>query len=252
MAAVARKRSIDEAIDYGARLLGYETLKVDQRHIITSFLEGNDIFACLPTGYGKSLCYFCLPVIFDQLQQHQSPWSVAIVVSPLQALMKDQVKSLERKGLRAISVLGNEDEETKEQIVYGEYNVIFTAPELLLSNKKWINVFQSPTLSERLIAVVIDEAHCVKKWLAFTNMYLLYLCKLYYRGSSFRKEFSKLGDLRGFFPSHLNYMALTATASAATRKTVIRLLGMHKPVVLSRSPSKSNMFYEVLEKDEEI
>lgn len=96
---------------------------------------------------------------------------------------------------------------------------------------------------------MIDEAHCVKKWLVFMNLNLLYS---YYWGSSFGKEFSKLGDLHGFFPSHLNYMALTATASASTRKTVIRLLGMHKPVILSRSPSKSNMFYEVLEKDNEI
>ena len=75
---------------------------------------------------------------------------------------------------------------------------------------------------------------------------------LYNRGASFRKEFSKLGDLRGFFPSHLNYMALTATASATTRKSVIRLLGMHKPVIISRSPNKNNIFYDVREKGGEI
>ena len=74
MAAVA-KRSIDEAIDNGARLLGYKTLKVDQRRPFTSFLEGNDIFACQPTGYGKSLRYFCQPVIFDQLISMVSSYS---------------------------------------------------------------------------------------------------------------------------------------------------------------------------------
>ena len=160
----AKRRAVDVEIDAGARVLGYETLKDDQKQVITYFLEGNDVFACLPTGYGKSLCYYCLPVIFDRLNEHSPPWSVAIVISPLHALMKDQVMSLGRKGLKAISVLGNEDEETKELTVSGEYRFIFTTPEVLLTNKKWVDVFQSPSLSERLVGVIIDEAHCVKKW----------------------------------------------------------------------------------------
>ena len=61
-------------------------------------------------------------------------------------------------------MLGNEDEETKELTVSGEYRFIFTTPEVLLTNKKWVDVFQSPSLSERLVGVIIDEAHCVKKW----------------------------------------------------------------------------------------
>lgn len=68
----AKRRAIEVKIDAGARILGYETLKEDQRQVITSFLEWNDVFACLPTRYGKSLCYYCLPVMFDQLNQHCS------------------------------------------------------------------------------------------------------------------------------------------------------------------------------------
>ncbi|XP_019858455.1 PREDICTED: uncharacterized protein LOC100633019 [Amphimedon queenslandica] len=227
--------ALDSAIDAAGRRLGYETVKEDQRYVIRSFLEGKDVFACLPTGYGKSLCYFILPLVYDILQGHSSPWFVEIVISPLQALMKDQVKSLQDKGMTAVSVMGREDEETKQGIVSGRYQVVFTTPELLLQNKDWIHVFQSASLTERLIAIVIDEAHCVKKW-----------------GSNFRKEFSKLGDLRGFFPSHLHFMALTATASQTTRKSVIKLLGMHKPVTISKSPSKCNIIYFVTEKADEI
>ena len=95
----AKRRAIEVKIDAGARILGYIMLKEDQRQVITLLLEGNDVFACLPTRYEKSLCFYCLPVIFDQLNQHCSPWSVAIVISPLHALMKEQVTSLERKGL---------------------------------------------------------------------------------------------------------------------------------------------------------
>ena len=78
--------------------------------------------------------------------------------------MKDQVTSSERKGLRAISVLGNKDEKTKQLIVSGEYRFIFTIPEVLLTNKKSVDIFQSPSLSEILAGVIIDEAHCVKNW----------------------------------------------------------------------------------------
>ena len=159
---------VEAAIDGGALSLGYEKLKEDQHRVIKPFIQGNDVFASLPTGYGKSLCYFCLPAIFDRLNHHTSPWSVVIVISPLQALMKDQVQSLERKGVRAVSVIGHDSEDedtlTKQQIVSGEYQIILTTPELLLTNKNWRDVFQSPSLQERLVAVVVDEAHCVKKW----------------------------------------------------------------------------------------
>ena len=130
---------VEAAIDGRALSLGYEKLKEDQRRVIKPFIQGNDVFASLLTGCGKSLCYFCLPAIFDRLNHHTPPWSVVIVISPLQALMKDQVQSLERKGVRAVSVTGHDSEDkdtlTKQQIVSGEYQIILTTPELLLTNK---------------------------------------------------------------------------------------------------------------------
>lgn len=110
----------------------------------------------------------CLPAIFDRLNHHTPPWSVVIVISPLQALMKDQVQSLEWKGVRAVSMIGHDSEDentlTKQQIVSGEYQIILTTLELLLTNKNWLDVFQNSSLQERLVAVVVDEVHCVKKW----------------------------------------------------------------------------------------
>ena len=159
---------IDDAIKAGTISLGYQELKEDQTHVMKSFVEGNDIFACLPTGYGKSLCYFSLPIIFDLLHQHSRPWSVVIVISPLQALMTDQVISLERKGIKAITVVGHgelDDEDSKkEAIVSGNVQVIITTPEVLLTDKNWVDVFQSPSLHQRLVGIIIDKAHLVKKW----------------------------------------------------------------------------------------
>ncbi|XP_011409396.1 PREDICTED: uncharacterized protein LOC105316269 [Amphimedon queenslandica] len=112
MAAVSR-RVIDDAIKARTLSLGYQKLKKDQARVIRSFVEGNDIFACLPTGFGKSLCYFSLPVIFDLLHERSSPTSAIIVISPLQALMMDQVVSLKNKGIKAVTVidLGDDDDE---------------------------------------------------------------------------------------------------------------------------------------------
>lgn len=118
-----------------------------------------------------NLCYFCLPNAHDLLHERVNPWSMIIVVSPLSALMNDQVKMLKSKGVNAVSVnLVSDDysEETyddiKQVIVEGQYQVVFTTPEVLLVNKSWNDMFQSESLHQRLIGFIIDEAHCVKKW----------------------------------------------------------------------------------------
>lgn len=161
-----RRLDLDLAIEAATRKLGYSEVKEEQRQSIKSFLEGNDVFVCLPTGFGKSLCFFCLPVIFDLLHNRSNPWSLEVVVSPLMALMVDQVKILQDKGISAVNISGvcAGDDEIKKAVLEGQFQVIFASPELLLSNVDWSYVFQSPSFCERLIAIVIDEAHCVKKW----------------------------------------------------------------------------------------
>uniref|UniRef100_A0A1X7V0T4 DNA 3'-5' helicase n=1 Tax=Amphimedon queenslandica TaxID=400682 RepID=A0A1X7V0T4_AMPQE len=147
--------------------------------------------------------------------------------------MKDQVASLHREGLTAIEIV-NEDNNNQTAVVRGDFQYIFSTPEILLTNKNWVNVFQSSSFLERLVGVIIDEAHCVQNW-----------------GIKFRKEYAKLGELRGFF-SRVCMMALTATASTSSRKEIIKLLGMKKPHLIIRCPNKPNIIYYVEEKTQDI
>lgn len=91
-------------------------MKEDQRKVIKAFMNGNDVPACLPTSFDKSLCLSCLPLVFDIKLHYSFPWSIIVVVSPLQALMKDQVKNLELRGMTAVSVLGHKDEERDRKL----------------------------------------------------------------------------------------------------------------------------------------
>ena len=165
--------ALDSALDVNviikkaAAEIGYFELKVEQENIIKQFVSGNDVFVCLPTGFGKSLCYSCLPLVFDMLNGQSLPWSTIIVVSPLVALMEDQITSLKDKGISAVKTLHSSDSVSDDQrnlIMNGKFQVIFTSPELLLTDKEWGDVFQSCTFSSRLVGFIVDEAHCVKKW----------------------------------------------------------------------------------------
>ena len=96
------------------------------------------------------------------------PYSVIIVISPLKALMREQVLILRAKGLSVIQVSGDSEdiEQEKANTSKGRFQVIYTSPEILLANKEWADVFQSRPLRQRLVGIVIDEAHCIKKWYA--------------------------------------------------------------------------------------
>ena len=158
-----KRRELEAIVKDCTRKLGYMDLKDEQLAAVTAFVEGNDVFVSLPTGYGKSLCYYCLPSVFDALNCQSEPWSVVIVVSPLTALMNDQIESLTRKNVTSVVARGD-DEYIKSGIVEGHYQIVFTSPEILLADKNWNDVFGSPSLGDRLVALVVDEAHCVKKW----------------------------------------------------------------------------------------
>ena len=86
--------AIEEAVERACAELGYTTIKEKQKEVILNFVSGRDVFAALPTGYGKSLCYGCLPGVFDRIRSREG--SIVIVVSPLSALMKDQVETFRR------------------------------------------------------------------------------------------------------------------------------------------------------------
>ena len=92
--------AIEEAVERACAELGYTTIKEKQKEVILNFVSGRDVFAALPTGYGKSLCYGCLPGVFDRILSREG--SIVIVVSPLSALMKDQVETFRKKGVTSV------------------------------------------------------------------------------------------------------------------------------------------------------
>ena len=118
----------------------------------------------LPTGSGKSLCYCLLPKAFDFLRlTSQSAKSIVVIVSPLIALMQDQVCAMEECNVVPVYA-GAVDDESERDICEGKYQLVFLSPESLLTDGRWCDMLQSAVYHERLAGLVIDEAHCVKEW----------------------------------------------------------------------------------------
>ena len=159
------KNLVCRAIDEATKQLGYAEFRPNQALVVNSFLEGRDVFTSMPTGSGKSLCYCLLPKVFDILRGSNSveTQSVVIVVSPLVALMKDQVRQMTERNMRAVYV-GDVDSEIENEVCDGKYQLVYLSPEALLTNVTWRDMLQSPVYQQNLVALVIDEAHCVKKW----------------------------------------------------------------------------------------
>ncbi|MEY4918169.1 MAG: helicase RecQ [Verrucomicrobiota bacterium] len=200
---------------------GFTSFRPLQEEIIRDSLAGKDTFALLPTGGGKSLC-FQLPALTRD--------GLTVVVSPLIALMKDQVDALQAAGVAATflnsSLAAGEGRERLRKLHNGEFQLLYVAPErLMLSGfltdlQKW-NV--------RLIA--IDEAHCISEW-----------------GHDFRPEYRQIADLRKHFPK-VPFMALTATATGRVREDIISHLKLHEPKCYVASFNRPNLTYRVLAKN---
>ena len=134
--------------------------KYEQEQVIRHFVQGNNVFVSHPIGSGKSLCYSLLLGVFDEMRYSQE-WSIVIVVSPLVALMKDQVRAITERNVQSVFV-GDVDDE--EEVCEGKYLLVFISLESLLMDPTWRNMLLSPIYQENLVALVIDEAHCVNKW----------------------------------------------------------------------------------------
>ena len=132
--AVQRRSELVPIVEYAAGSLGYHDLREQQRDAIITFLEGNDVSVSLPTGYGKSLCYGCLPVAFGSLRSDSK--SIVIVISPLVALVKDQVKNFESKGLAAGYVPEGSSHEMKLGVLSGAFQLVFFSPDAILNQNK--------------------------------------------------------------------------------------------------------------------
>lgn len=154
----------DGIISKAAQSLGY-SLKKEQHEAVLKFITGNDVFISLPTGFGKSLCYIILPRVFDLIHSVAKK-SVILVVSPLAALMKDQVAAITKMGLSAAYICDKEAESaaTKHAAKKGDYQVLFVSPESLFLSPEWRNMISSNHYRSHLVGFIVDEAHCIKKW----------------------------------------------------------------------------------------
>lgn len=136
----------------------------EQRESIKAFFDGKDVFVNLPTGYGKSLIFQSLPIVADIVKSKPRGSSVVVVVSPLRSLMEDQVLYLNNMGIPAIAITNVEDPETIQQVLNGNFIVVFGSPECLLSTHTWRGIFKCQGFTEMLIGVAIDKAHCITQW----------------------------------------------------------------------------------------
>ena len=171
-----------EALSYALSALGLttatteapltvEALKDEQRRAIKAVYDGMDVFVWLPTGFGKSVCFQALPFVFDYKLGLVSAEkkSVVIVVAPLVALMVDQVQCLRANGVRAVIVSsgGREGRVAQDLLAsedtLGSASLVFCSPEALAVDK-WRDSLENPSFSDRVCAIVVDEAHCVSKW----------------------------------------------------------------------------------------
>jgi ATP-dependent DNA helicase RecQ len=201
---------------------GYDSFRPLQEEIITDVLAGRDVFALLPTGGGKSLCYQ-LPALMRE--------GLTLVVSPLIALMKDQVDALVANGISATflnSTLSEEDARKRWRGLHqGEYRLLYVAPERLM-----LEGFQSKLGDWPISLVAIDEAHCISEW-----------------GHDFRPEYRQLSRLRQTLPE-TPIMALTATATSRVREDILRQLNLREPRCYVASFNRPNLTYRITPKKE--
>jgi ATP-dependent DNA helicase RecQ len=210
-------RSIQETL---RQVFGLQGFRPFQQEIIEQVLGGGDTFVLMPTGGGKSLCYQ-LPAL------HRD--GLAIVVSPLISLMKDQVDALQANGVNAAMYNSNLDaaeaRSVLERLHNGELDLLYVAPERMM-RPGFIHSLESIPVA----LIAIDEAHCVSQW-----------------GHDFRPEYAALGGLREHFPD-TPFIALTATADPQTRDDIVHVLGLHEAKRFITSFDRPNIRYTVLEK----
>jgi ATP-dependent DNA helicase RecQ len=213
--AQAERPDIDEIL---RRHFGFPSFRPHQRQIVESLLAGDDVLALLPTGGGKSLCYQ-LPAMVGN--------GLTVVVSPLIALMKDQVDSLEEAGVPATflnsSLPPAEYGRRWRDLGRRAYRILYLAPERLVT-EEMLGALQSWDVG----LIAIDEAHCISEW-----------------GHDFRREYRELAVLRRRFPD-VPLIALTATATARVRDDIVSLLGMRRPRIHIASFNRPNLSYRII------
>ncbi|MFA5826802.1 MAG: RecQ family ATP-dependent DNA helicase, partial [Gallionellaceae bacterium] len=204
---------------------GYASFRGAQQSIVEHVVNGGDALVLMPTGGGKSLCYQ-IPALLRE--------GVGIVVSPLIALMQDQVDALKQLGVSAAflnsSLDANAAREVSQQLLRGELKLLYVAPERLMT-EGFLNLLERLEQDNRIALFAIDEAHCVSQW-----------------GHDFRPEYRALTVLHERFPG-VPRIALTATADAPTRREIIERLTLEQAEQFVSSFDRPNIRYRVTLKD---
>ena len=142
-------------------------------------MNGKDVFVSLPTGSGKSLCYSILPLAFDNVRSSTCSKSIVPVVSPLIALMKEQVLEW-RKGVSPLYYSGDMDDSRRSKVCQGEYQLIFMSPERLLDSAFWHDILRSPVYQKNVVGFAVDKAHCVVKWYVKQHLFSVFNMVAYF------------------------------------------------------------------------
>ncbi|MBB6111821.1 ATP-dependent DNA helicase RecQ [Mucilaginibacter lappiensis] len=204
------------------KYFGYSKFRHQQEAIIQHVLNKQDVMALMPTGGGKSLCYQLPAVLLNGL---------TIVISPLIALMKDQVDSLNVSGIPAAFLNSAQTPEEQRHLVeklkHNQVKLLYLAPERLFGQENKLVPFLK-TLN--VVQIAIDEAHCISQW-----------------GHDFRPEYLMLAQLKNEFPN-VPVIALTATADKLTQKDILEKLNLHRPAVFVSSFNRANITYRVIPK----
>lgn len=198
-------------------VFGYPEFRGEQQSIIEATLEGRDSLVIMPTGGGKSLCYQ-IPAILKE--------GTGLVVSPLIALMQDQVTALRELGIAAEFLNSSQSPDQRREVMaklrQGKLKLLYVAPERLVTEHTRSMLRDIP-----LSVIAIDEAHCVSQW-----------------GHDFRQDYLGLGDLGALFPG-VPRLAVTATATDKTRQEIVARLNLHEPEIFVAPFDRANIGYAV-------
>ena len=203
------------------RYWGYSTFRPMQEEIIRSVLDGKDTLALLPTGGGKSVCFQVPALAMD---------GICLVITPLIALMKDQVENLKKKGIKAVAVYSgmhrNEIQIALDNCIFGDIKFLYLSPERLQTEQ-----FRQTLQRLKVCLLAVDEAHCISQW-----------------GYDFRPPYLKIAEIRSQIPK-VPVMALTATATPEVIKDIQRNLAFRVENVFRKSFERKNLTYVVIRED---
>jgi len=199
------------------KFFGHAQFRGSQEEVVKNILEGKDTFVIMPTGAGKSLCYQLPAIVSD---------GTAIVISPLIALMKNQVDQLKGYGINAhflnSTLTKSESNKVKKEVLSGETKLLYVAPESLGKEENLV-FFKKVNIS----FLAIDEAHCISEW-----------------GHDFRPEYRRIKSIAKDL-GELPIIALTATATPKVQQDIVRNLGMEEAKLFKSSFRRNNLFYEI-------